>query len=72
VRQRLRVVYFSLAALWGFLSGTAAVLMGHTVAGRPTPLGSRGAAFVLVAAVVAVLGGLVAAAAYRAAGRRYH
>ena len=70
-RGRLRALYFSLAALWGFLAGTGAVLAGLSWMGRPVDLGGPGLAFVSLAAVVSLAGGVVAAAAYRAAGRRY-
>ena len=71
-RRRLRAVYFSLAALWGFLAGTGAVLVGLVAVGRPTGMGARGGICVACAAVVALLGGLIAAMAYRSATRRYH
>jgi hypothetical protein len=71
VRRRLRTLYFSLAALWGFLAGTGAVLIALTTVGRPAGLAARGLIFVAGAAVLAVVGGLVAAAAYRSASRRY-
>lgn len=69
-RGRVRMLYFSLAALWGFLAGTGAVLVGLTAVGRPARLGPLGVAVVLGAAIAAVAGGFVAAAAYRAASRR--
>jgi hypothetical protein len=71
VRRRLRALYFSLAALWGFLAGTGAVLIGLRTVGQPTGLAPRCVAFVAVAAVLSLVGGLVAAAAYRSASRRY-
>jgi hypothetical protein len=70
-RSRLRALYFSLAALWGFLAGTGAVLVGLSSMGRPVDLGGPGLAFVSVAAVASLAGGVVVAAAYRAASRRY-
>jgi hypothetical protein len=71
VRRRLRALYFSLAALWGFLAGTAAVLIGLTTAGRSPGLAPRSVMIVAGAAVLSLVGGLVVAAAYRSATRRY-
>ena len=56
--------------VWGFLAGTGAVLVGLTAVGRPARLGTLGVAVVIGAALAAVVGGFVAAAAYRAASRR--
>jgi hypothetical protein len=70
-RLRLHAVYFSLAAIWGFLAGTGAVLVGLAAVGRPTRLGPGATLLVGCAAILALLGGLVAAAAYRAASRRH-
>jgi hypothetical protein len=69
--RRLRAVYFSLAALWGFLTGTGAVLIGLAAVGRPTGMGARGSFCVICAAAVALIGGLVVAMAYRSATRRH-
>ena len=69
-RRRLRRLYFSVAALWGFLAGTSAVLILLRASDHPARLGAAGMAALLVAAVVALGGALVAAAAYRAASRR--
>jgi hypothetical protein len=69
--MRLRALYFSLAALWGFLAGTGAVLVSLAAVGRPTGIGTSGGVCVLCAAVVALAGGLVAATAYRSATRRW-
>lgn len=73
LRRRLRALYFSLAALWGFLAGTGAVLIGLTTVGQPaaTGMAPRCVIFVAGAAVLSLVGGLVAAAAYRSASRRY-
>lgn len=71
LRRRLRALYFSLAALWGFLAGTGAVLIGLTTMGEPVGLAPRGVVFVAGAALLSLVGGLVAAAAYRSASRRY-
>ncbi len=67
----MRLVYFSLAALWGFLTGTGAVLIGLSAAGRQAPLGRPGALLLAAAAFLAVLGGIIVSAGYRAASQRY-
>jgi len=71
LRRRLRALYFSLAALWGFLAGTGAVLIGMATVGQPAGMAPRCVIFVAGAAVLSLVGGLVAAAAYRSASRRY-
>ena len=67
----LRAGYFALASVWGCLAGTGALVVGLSVLGRPIRLGSTLAAFLAVAVIIAVIGGLLSAAAYRAASRRY-
>ena len=70
-RDRLRALYFSIAALWGFLIGTGAIVVVLSEVGRPIRPGAGWAALLLTAGVVALAGGLVASVAYRdAAGRR--
>jgi hypothetical protein len=69
-RGRLRKLYFSLAAVWGFLAGTGAVLVGLSAAGRPARLGTSGSMLVAGAAILALIGGVVAAAGYGSASRR--
>ena len=69
-RSRRRMVFFALASAWGFFSGTSAVLVALMLLGRPVFLGSRLALTLAVAAVAAVAGGLVVAAAYRENSRR--
>jgi len=66
----LRFVYFSLASLWGFVSGTVAVLAGLTLADRPLQAEPTNVGLILGAAALAVVGGLLAATAYRDAARR--
>ena len=69
-QARLRKFYFSMAAFWGFLIGTVAVLAGLVALGRPLRLAPI-VAFVLIgAAIVAVVGGLIASLAYREASKR--
>jgi hypothetical protein len=70
-RDGLRAVYFSFAALWGFVTGTGAIVVVLSEVGRPIIPGHRWAILLLTAGVVALAGGLVASVAYRdAAGRR--
>jgi hypothetical protein len=53
------------------LAGTGAVLIGLTTVGQPIGMAPRCVIFVAGAAVLSLVGGLVAAAAYRSASRRY-
>ncbi len=70
-RSRLRSLYFCLAAAWGFFTGLGGVLAILALTGqRPALLGSRGFGIVIGAGLLALAGGLVAAAAYRSASRR--
>ena len=70
-RRNLRAGYFTLAAIWGCLAGTGMLVVGLGALGRPLQLGSTLAGFLGLAMILAVVGGLVAAAAYRAASRRF-
>jgi len=65
------MVYFSLAAMWGFLAGSGAVLVGLSTMGQRVSLGRAGVLFLATAALLAVIGGIVVSAGYRAASRRY-
>lgn len=69
-RRWRRLLYFSLASLWGFLIGTATLLYGFSLAGHhlePSPV----AIVAMSAAVVlAVVGGVITSRAYREATRR--
>lgn len=69
-RTRLRRLYFSLAAIWGFLVGTGAILGGLAARGRPLRLDPIVAVLLLAAGGMALIGGIIAAAAYREARRR--
>lgn len=63
-REKLRLLFFSLASVWGFVTGAVATLA--SVSAEPRPTVGPSLALVLVGAiVVAVLGGVVAARAYR-------
>ena len=61
------MIYFTIASLWGFLVGTAALLGGLVVAGRPLSLSLPVALALALAAAVALVGGFVASSAYRQA-----
>ena len=64
-RARLRFAYFAIAAAWGFLAGAAAILGAVSfmdLAFRPD--GTTGT-IVVLAAILAVAGGIVIARAYR-------
>lgn len=69
-RGRRRMAFFALAAAWGFLSGSSAVLVGLTLLGRPAYLARPLALSLGVAALAALAGGMVVAAAYRENTRR--
>ena len=69
-RGRLRGFYFGLASLWGFLSGTAAVFVALRAIDRPLQMQQPVPLLLAGAGLVALLGGLVAAAAYREATHR--
>ena len=68
---RLRVTYFSVAALWGFLVGIVALLVALQAEGfAAIPGGLTTVEYLVPAAAVAVVGGVVVARAYRDAKRR--
>ena len=69
-RSRMRAFYFAAAAFWGFVAGSAAVVACLQIAGRPLPLTMSIVGTLSGAAVVAVVGGIVLALAYREAAHR--
>ena len=69
-RRRLRLLYFALAAVWGYVAGTAAVLGTLSMTGRPLPIDGNLVSGMVLAAVLALVGGAVASVAYREAVRR--
>ena len=69
-RRKLRLIYFSLAALWGFLIGTAAVLFGLSLGGISLDLSPGTIVALAVSSILAVVGGMIASRAYREATRR--
>jgi hypothetical protein len=64
-RRRIRTVYFTLASVWGFVTGTVAILGVLSASGRPLTLELKSGVVLTLATLVALLGGLVAARAYR-------
>ena len=70
--RRLRRLYFAIAAIWGFLSGAVGVGAALAVRGRPVGIEDPLVLLALLPAIaLAVAGGVVIAAAYRAARRRF-
>ena len=65
------MLYFALATTWGFVAGTGAVLGGLAFAGQPIRLDPTVGGILLAAGVVALVGGLIAAAAYRDVIQRF-
>jgi hypothetical protein len=61
------LLYFTLASVWGFLTGAAAILAGLAATGRSLTLGPTVGSLLAFSTVVALLGGVVAARAYRGA-----
>lgn len=68
--RRLRTLYFALASVWGFLAGTTGVVVSMAAGGRPLGFGPRVGTVLAASTVIAVLGGLIAARAYRDATTR--
>jgi hypothetical protein len=69
-RHRLRLVYFTLASMWGFVAGTVAILGGLSFGDDRVSLDTPLSVLMLVAAVLAVVGGAIVASAYRDASHR--
>ena len=68
-RGNIRAGYFALAAIWGCLAGTGVLVVGLSSFDHPVRLDPSVAGLLGLAMILAVGGGLVAAAAYRAATR---
>jgi hypothetical protein len=66
----LRAIYFSLAAFWGFVAGSGAVIASQTLTGGPLPIGGTLLVSLALAALLSLIGAMLAAAAYREAVRR--
>ena len=69
-RRRLRVFYFGFASLWGFLLGSAAVFVALKALGQPLTVEPLLVVLVAAAGLLALVSGLVVAAAYREAAHR--
>lgn len=69
-RRRLRVLFFSLAAIWGYVVGGASLAAVLAVTGRFFALDGWSLLLLVGCAGIAIGGGLVTAAAYREARRR--
>jgi uncharacterized membrane protein YhaH (DUF805 family) len=68
--SRTRRAYFLLSALWGFGTGAIALAVGAKLAGSAFGMSAPVLATVAVSVPVALLGGFVAAEAYREARKR--
>jgi hypothetical protein len=71
-RTMLRIAYFSVASLWGFMVGISALLIALNQMGRPLSMSSLVCMILVVAGAVALIGALLTAMLYREAvrGRR--
>lgn len=68
--RTLRLFYFYLAALWGFVAGVAGLAVALALVGSPVELQPMLIATLLPFAGFALAGGAVASIAYREARRR--
>lgn len=69
--RKLRLAYFVVASLWGFVVGGGGILASLQADGKlSAPPGSGTLLYVALCAVIAVVGGLVIAGAYQEAKRR--
>ncbi len=69
-RRAIRAFYFAIASFWGFVAGSAAVLVTLNTLGRPVPLAGALVTALVTAAALSVVGGIVVSAAYRDVSRR--
>jgi hypothetical protein len=69
-RNRLRLLFFGISSLWGFLLGVAVLLCCMKQGGGAAASGLQLYGILLGAGLVAVVGGLVAAMLYRDAVKR--
>jgi membrane associated rhomboid family serine protease len=67
---RLRALFFALAALWGFVAGIGALVAGFQLNGQPVRVGPWLIGTAIPGALFAIVGGIVAANAYREARDR--
>ena len=68
--RSLRLFYFYLAALWGFVVGVAGLTMALALAGSPVEFAPTVVFALVPSAGFALAGGAVASIAYREARRR--
>ena len=64
------MAYFTMAAVWGFLAGSAAILGGLAMNGTRVGFDPLIVGALVIAGAVSLIGGAVAAAAYRNANQR--
>lgn len=65
-----RVLFFSLASIWGFIVGVVGLLAAMSAAGQPVQPSGAAMPGLMFAFVLAAAGGVVVAAAYRESKRR--
>ena len=68
--RRVRLFYFGLAALWGFIAGATAVGAALRAMGQPIDFNPVLVGALVFGGLLAVAGSAVSAAAYREARRR--
>jgi len=65
-----RLLFFSLASIWGFIAGVGGFLAAMSAAGQPVHPAAGAISGLIPALIVAAAGGFVIAAAYRESKRR--
>jgi hypothetical protein len=65
-----RVAFFGLASIWGFMVGTVGLIAAIGVEGQHVVADGAVLVAMVPALVIAVIGGLVMAAAYKESNRR--
>jgi hypothetical protein len=69
--QWMRAFYFGLAALWGYALGAVALVVALRESGNAVRVDASLLMLVVPGALLALIGGMVSAAAYRQARRRH-
>ena len=69
-RSWVRLLYFGLASLWGYVIGAAVLVAALSFSGHSVTLNPVIVGLIVPGAVVAFIGGVLSAAAYRQATRR--
>ena len=64
-RSGRRLIFFSLASIWGFIAGVGGLLAAMSIAGQPVQPGFEAIPGLIPALALAVTGSVVIAAAYR-------